>query len=388
MYRHGPAVASAQLPSPSPDASSDPNCLAVTQALIRKRSQVDEEIQEFRARKEQEFRDFERDLRNRAGNSRRAPVTGNSSTLARSSLLSFLPSSGIKHKAQSISSRDGDRSPRHEPMQVDGQSEPAAGRGQRPVPKSHVQCTASTIRSPGNDEPHLMFQPESTQNDLSGPPIYNGQLAGHSNRYNSNHLDPISSVHPHTSLSTSTSKADLSSYTTHDRDIELQGLFTPHYLSLLDPKHCSLPESCQQISQSGPEPRLGSSGPSIVPSTSLTSALRRSSSEQKKSKHVLFRLSDTAIVEPSSSYEERSSMSSPKEVSPLCQRMLEDNAAGYSTPVRASTPSLSVSSKDAKATEDGDENLFALDEEYNERLSSARNSKVGNKQRGCQVYFL
>ncbi|KAL9107252.1 MAG: hypothetical protein Q9227_007793 [Pyrenula ochraceoflavens] len=368
MYRNAPLLTTA-IPFSPTLTSREPltaSSLEVAEVLGQKRKEVDAEIQNFRARKEQEFRDFERDLRTRAGSSRNTSATVKS-TPARSSLLSLItgrtthPTVHSNVKQEKHDHCDEDR------VRVDGRKEPSVATAARSDSPTHVPC-ATTTRSSDTNKSASRSQP----NEARVVPRDDDPLSGRSGT----HIDtpgfppPPQPVPPN--------KAPNRAFSSHDRDAELRGLFMPHYLSLLDTKHSSLPENSPHHLRSKSDQIPESSRPPIQPSTSLPSAIRRSSSGLKKSKHVLFRLADTAIVEPSSSYEERPSMSSPKEVSPLRQRMLDDNAAGYSTPARALTPpankaSMTASKSDGASYEENDDAMFALDEEFLDDESANRN---------------
>src|SRR5256885_4750785 len=74
MYRHSAQinVARPSLPSPAKDESSDSESEILAE-LAEKRREIDGEIASFKARKEREFRNFERDLRSGRNPSRPKP---------------------------------------------------------------------------------------------------------------------------------------------------------------------------------------------------------------------------------------------------------------------------------------------------------------------------
>lgn len=286
MYRHSAALrmsssGSSPKNSPlSPATSHEPEA-DISSELEKKRQEIEEEISRFKEQKEKEFRDFERDLRLKWKRSR-SPNKAASGALG---LLAGTNKDQANGKADRTSISRPSRAAKTPPL-----SQPTLSLEKLTINGVSVSSTNETSpaalnrtlsRSPSNS--HLALTPPRSRPTTLPPP-------------------PGSKDHD---------------------DISLAGVFTPTYLPLLDSQNgdSQLPRSKSDRSGHGPlqSPALGSTGtqqqqraysvPAIpsptMPGANLPSALRTSSDASfRKRKRVTFQLSDSAIVEPSSSYEE------------------------------------------------------------------------------------
>ena len=322
MYRHSGGLSIGAknnaflLPAPAHEEQNASESEAETIAeLDRKRRQLDEEIAQFKTQKDKEFRDFEQDLR-RKRKRKRSPANGDShSHSARtastdSSVLSLLgcggrpQSNGHAHK-QNHQHALGPKLSRPtlsvEKLTIIGTTVPPATAENPPSVLVRSLTGATTPHSTHSEKAPVLSSignaPGSIKQDPPSTPIAR------------DHNDPFA------------------------------GVFTPSYLPLLDSRSSST-NSVQQTQKPSPQalsapdaqttkhgcdssslpsghisPRITSPAKRYntvpaIPSTSLPSALRTASAESsstKKRKHVTFRLADSAVVEPSSSYEEMSS---------------------------------------------------------------------------------
>ncbi|KKY20801.1 hypothetical protein UCRPC4_g04073 [Phaeomoniella chlamydospora] len=362
-------------PSSQPigDNSADLDGPAILEALDRKRKQLDEEISQFKAQKEKEFKEFESELRRR----RKAGVGP----------------SGQK----------------------------------RPDPTAHGTSSVSGAHAPAGNG--LM------KNDTGSEKISDTELGECLDKRIIN--NPLSLNPPSPSLlplSSSTAKsqprksptAPVGSLTppAYERENDFHGLFIPAYLPLLDSRHESAPKEMpfeksnkltNETSNSKPPPipkptkrnslnldSKGTPSPSIRPS-SLPSALRRTSSDgrtHKTTKHVTFRLADYTVVEPASSYEESPTPEIPSTQSDIAKELTidyerspsprEPSAQRHSLPLSKSSrpsqqpfmipaPMTLIDEDDDQPTIEEDEDpVFAFDEEIDIRgRSSTSNANNG-----------
>ena len=331
MYRqHATALAmgmntNALLPSPAHDEASASESESETiAALDRKRRQLDEEIAHFKAQKDKEFRDFELQLR-RKRKRKRSPAEGENH-LARTpptdpSVLSLLGSrpqanGHAHHQNGQVGLRTTPVVPPSKPtlsiekLTIVGTNAPPAATDA--PPNVLARSLTSNVASTGNEiEKGSSFQPifDNLNNTKQEPP-----------------LTPIA----------------------RDHNDSFAGLFTPSYLPLLDSRTSSsisvpktLPQPAKRLpADSKPQTTQPGSSSSSLPSSPISpkipsparrsytapllpsnasflpSALRvasANSASTKKMKHVTFRLADSSVVEPSSSYEEMSSPDLPSE---------------------------------------------------------------------------
>lgn len=327
MYRHSAALNIGAkthgflAPSPARDDQSASESESETVAeLDRKRRQLDEEIAHFKTQKEKEFRDFEQDLR-RKRKRKRSPANSDNH-IARTpptdpSVLSLLGSrpqaNGHANKqSQQYGSRlkpvPSKPTLSVEKLTIVGTNAPPTTADARPsVLARPLTNTTTTTLHTQNEKPPILAPTANTQNNIKQEPP----------------LTPIA----------------------RDHNDHFAGVFTPAYLPLLDSRSSTTHSTPQvqpqdQLSHSDPAPQTpqpgseSSSLPSspispripnpakrsytspLLSSASLPSALRATSadtSSTKKRKHVTFRLADSAVVEPSSSYEEVSSPDLPLE---------------------------------------------------------------------------
>lgn len=292
MYRNSASLASgnlavhssAPLAAPKPSAQSDEN---IAELLERKRQQLDAEIEEFRALKEREFQDFERSLRKqKRGRRRGSKGTQND---ARPGALSLLNLPVKQQQTNGVSSQqtDNDATPRaaaplsRPTTNVDKMSISAE------LPPTPLKSKFST-KSPRPDSQSPVRKKEKSQSSVKRPriPVTPDEIPSDA----------------------------------------FAGVFTPAYLPLLDSRPStasvplnssppgqhgsfSLPDSASYSSLSPMRRSDRSNTEPAIPSTSLPSALRTASGTVRRRKHVTFKLADSAIVEPSSSYEEMPSPS-------------------------------------------------------------------------------
>lgn len=327
MYRNSAQIKCIPTQSPpTPDNTSDSES-DIVDALDRKRRQLDEEITKFKAAKDREFREFEKDLRikrkgTRTGthsNASELPPGKNNTSSTSSSTAAVL---NLLASAQNTSATNGwlgYKSKR-------GGDGAAADKIIKPAPSSKPSLSLDKLNISGKTAPAL--------NNLGTPPTPSllDRSTSRSPSNSSTTVTPQSlseKIPPPTPLS--------------DRFDPFAGVFTPAYLPLLESRdHTPLVRSPQPMnvqdegkkrlqldseakkeaekqlkqqiesSQSLPQQAVSptilaakrAKSTSVLPSTSLPSALRSSSGGGRTRKHVTFQLADLKVVEPSSSYEE------------------------------------------------------------------------------------
>ena len=302
MYRHAGLRMS---PSPARTEADDVESEICAQ-LLKRREEIDQEIAKFTSRKEKEFREFEKELRSKKKRSK-SPTLRSSTSPSRAAKPEpgalGLVADGDKPRANGsatkvpLQERRVKTPPPSKPtlsldkLTINGTSTP---RKEQATPPAALQRLS---RSPSNQ--HLAFTPPRVRSPK--PPIPG----------------------------------------TNDRnDTSLSGVFTPAFLPLLDSNHDSSSTGTPEPSlkppvpvetiaalaltapdPTKPKPRLQRSftdPTSRNPNTSSgkPSALRTPSGTlRSKRKRVTFQLADSAIVEPSSSYEETATPS-PRLTSP------------------------------------------------------------------------
>ncbi len=264
MYRHSAQinVARSSLPSPAPDDLSDSESDILAE-LDEKRRLIDEEISKFKTQKEKEFRNFEKELRSKRKNQQHRSRDTQARTASITSAVSSLfagkqapPNGHVKGKK----SIDGHFSPDLRPKALPS------------------KATVSVDR--------LTISGTTTPPVIGSPPLSKPLSRSPSNP---------------SSLSLTPPRKGLTRAPQNEKcEADFNGVITPMYLPLLESRGNSLPPS----RVTSPQPTRSLTAP-IVPSTSLPSALRTASGTTvRKKKHVTFQLNDSAIVEPSSSYEE------------------------------------------------------------------------------------
>ena len=280
------------LPFPAPDELSDSES-EILKALERKRRALDDEIARFREQKDREFGDFERELRashgGRIGGAicTTVPTPSGSrddSSNRQSRLSSDTSSSALRLFAPNAAKAQANGNITREGETSTGLLSPNS----RPVSRPTLSVEKLTIN--GTTTPPIVGTPprDPLTKNLSRSPsnlsLFSATPPRHHSRY----------------ATTPTERSD-----------ELRGLFTPTYLPLLDSRH--VPSTSPPEEQKLPavrNPKRAFTAPALGPSSSsLPSALRTASGNiPKKRKHVTFQLADSAIVQPSSSYEEMPSL--------------------------------------------------------------------------------
>ncbi|OAP58412.1 hypothetical protein AYL99_07502 [Fonsecaea erecta] len=309
---------------PSPDNTSDSDS-EILDALDQKRRQLDEEVARFKAAKDREFREFEKQLwvnkkRSRAGAnsaSQGTPTKPSSAPSAATSALSLLAST----RNGAVNGWPGYKTRR------DGAGGDKVVR--KPPPLSGPTLSLEKLNIAGETTPPL--------HTLGTPPTPT-ILA---------RTRPRSPTIAPTTPPPAQSKGDPPAVSTptpsKDRSDPFAGVFTPMYLPLLEsrdrkpivrsPQPLSAEEEeakrlqldaeskerADQVlekqarsSQSLPPQPVSptvvatkrTQSTSVLPSASLPSALRSASGGGRRRKHVMFQLADLKVVDPSSSYEE------------------------------------------------------------------------------------
>lgn len=332
MYRHS-AQAKFRPPNvlASPDSPSDSDS-DVKDTLGRKRRQLDEEVSEFKAAKDREFRDFERDLRLQRSRSRAlskscdsSPSKPKASSSNTSSVLNLLGSSqnGTANGCAGHTPKRG----------REGHSDTPT----KPAPLSKPTLSLDKLNINGETLPasHPLGTPPTPSFTLRRPP-------------------PIALAHVTPPRAQSGNKQPPTP--SSERVENFAGVFLPAYLPLLESrgptplarnpqpmntkeeerKRLQLNGDGQQDAEKQSPQRASSESlppapvsPTMLaakrsrsapqmPSASLPSALRTSNGNTPggggKRKHVKFRLSDSKVVEPSSSYAETETSSPSPEV--------------------------------------------------------------------------
>ena len=308
---------------PSPDNTSDSDA-ELLDALEEKRRQLDEEISIFKAAKDREFREFEKELRARRKGSRASNHPGLESTATKqptsmsgsAAVLNLLASS----QNGSLNGRAGSKGKK------DGRS---WDKGRKPAPLSGPTLSLDRLNIAGETTPPL--------HSLGTPP---SPTLSKTSRSHPSGMGPIQPTTPPQSISEK--EPDLMSTPTpsRDRSDPFTGLFTPSYLPLLesrdqqptvrtpppltsaeeektklqlnaDSKRKAERQKLESSQSLPPQPvsptmlaSMRAKSTPILPSASLTSALRTVSGGERARKHVMFQLADLKVVDPSSSYEE------------------------------------------------------------------------------------
>ncbi|KIW24605.1 uncharacterized protein PV07_10309 [Cladophialophora immunda] len=312
---------------PSPDNTSDSDS-EILDALDQKRRQLDEEVARFKAAKDREFREFEKQLwinkkRSRAGAnsaSEGTPTKASSTPSAATSALNLLAST----QNGSVNGWPGYKARR------DGVVGDKIVR--RPAPLSGPTLSLEKLNIAGETTPPL--------HNLGTPPTPTLLTRARSR-------SPTSAAARPTTPPPAQLKRDLEPASTptpaKDQSDPFAGVFTPMYLPLLEssdrtpivrsPQPMTAAEeeakrlqldaeskdrAEQQLKQQArssqslpPQPvsptvlaTKRAQSTSILPSASLPSALRTASGGGRRRKHVMFQLADLKVVDPSSSYEE------------------------------------------------------------------------------------
>jgi hypothetical protein len=294
---------------------NDEDARQIVDALEKKRRQLDEEIEKFKSQKEKEFKEFEAELR----------------------------ASKAKRRKDRDVDTDGGKSDN--------------GTTSSPVVNGVGKGSTKSKSKDGSEE-GLAGRKENG-NDLPGPSLRRrtgsiGELIGSQSK-DTNGITTLKSE-----------AVNNQNITINPREAEFQGLFTPSYLPLIDGKHhtdeqttTTSPSKSLAAPKARPTNRLSPSPSSSFPphnsatlpphlqppapsnsssksssrsslsSTSLPSALRHPSSVRDKKKkprspkRVLFQLA-TAIVQPSSSYEEPSPDLAPHTIIPTSHPRASD----------------------------------------------------------------
>ncbi len=254
------------LPSPAPDELSDSES-DLTPLLEQKQREIEKEIETFKSRKEEEFKAFEHELR---------------SHKKRSNHISF------SHPATSISGLSN----------LSKKNLATNGFASQERKKKAEDVNVGGLMPTGPCRPSVSVN-RITINGMTTPPVFGTPPLG-------KNLYPSPTLSAGTPPRHSPEKETGRSPTIPERENEFHGLFTPDYLQLLDSKPSSLPQNALPSSLSASNRAMATP---TLPSTSLPSALRPASGAARKRKHVTFRLADSVVVEPSSSYEETPSPS-------------------------------------------------------------------------------
>ncbi|KIW73574.1 hypothetical protein PV04_01679 [Phialophora macrospora] len=309
---------------PSPDNTSDSD-LEILDALDEKRRQLDEEVARFKAAKEREFREFEKELRVKRKGSRTGghPLSSPTSTKQ----FTAAPSATTSVLDLLASAQNGS---------VNGWAGPKARRDgcpgdkiRKPPPLSGPTLSLEKLNITGETTPPL--------HSLGTPPTPNLMKRSRSRSPTNPAARPTTPPFSRTEKEATPTSTPTPS---KDRTDPFAGVFTPAYLPLLESRDRapvvrspqilnsseeenkrlqldatsklqaerrklessqSLPP--QQVSPAIDTSKRTKSSP-LLPSASLPSALRTNSGGGRRRKHVMFQLADLKVVDPSSSYEE------------------------------------------------------------------------------------
>ncbi|KAI1611621.1 hypothetical protein EDD36DRAFT_294740 [Exophiala viscosa] len=317
MYRHSAQVKCVHRNAlPSPENTSDSES-EIVDILEQKRRQLDEEVAKFKAAKDREFRDFEKDLRSRRrsrGSCETSPTKSSSSSTTNSAVLNLLGSvqngstNGWAGRKQKRSSGDGvgDKITKSMPLSkptlsldklnITGDLPSVHSLGTPPTPSflpkrspSHGPATSTPPRPENKQQPPTPGTDRTRTDAFAGvfTPAYLPLL-------DSRDQTPVlaRSPQPLTPNEEEEKRLQLDADTKKEAERQKAKLQSSQ----------SLPP--QPVSPTVVATKRTNSDPQI-PSTSLPSALRTSSAGHGyKKKHVTFQLSDSKVVEPSSSYEE------------------------------------------------------------------------------------
>ena len=305
MYRHsasvpgnniGPVAKPSSTNQVSDDFDSDMSVL-----LEQKRRQLDEEIVQFKALKDKEFQDFENSLRKQRRKRKREAkaqkeASGTTEPEARPGALSLL---GGINKNSNQANGDTEFIRKSSDKSEDGVS----------------------TRHPSSSQPTTSLDRQNIKGETTPPragsPLPTERLSKQRSR------SPPSPTLAHTPPKGWSRNGPIPPTPTKENHDSFTGVFTPAYLPLLeskaakdilhsqknDPKlqrHNSFSHSRTSSNILSPTSRSQRSQTApILPSTSLPSALRTASgSAVRRRKHVTFKLADSVVVDPSSSYEE------------------------------------------------------------------------------------
>ncbi|KIV90595.1 hypothetical protein PV10_07880 [Exophiala mesophila] len=313
-------------PFPSPEHTSDSES-DIIDTLDRKRRQLDDEILKFKALKDREFRDFEKDLRTNRHRVRASISCDCEPSPTKQPIPASASNSALNLLASSQNSFSNGRLGQKFKKSPDSVSEKIV----KPAPLSRPTLSLDRLTIAGETTP--------LASTFGSPPSTPLSLVRHTSP-SSTTTSPGLTTPTKERTSPSQAKGLAPSAPASERSDSFAGVFTPTYLPLLDshdrrssvqspqpvtqkqeeePQQLHLNEQSKRAAtQNTPSQSLPPQpvSPTVLttkrtrstpelPSTSLPSALRthRGSSARKR-KHVLFQLPDSAIVQPSSSYEE------------------------------------------------------------------------------------
>ncbi len=312
------------LPSPASDELSNSESDLIP-LLEDKQREIDKEIETFKSRKEEEFKAFEHELRSHKKQNNQIPFPYPTTQI---SGLSNLCKKGLAMNG----SGSKERKKRAEDVIVGGLM---------PTGPSRPSVSVDKVTINGMTTPPVSGTPPLGKNMYPSPTLSTGTPPRHSPEKETGRSPPIP-----------------------ERGNEFHGLFTPGYLQLLDTKPSSLPQTALPSSLS--ESKRAVTNPTL-PSTSLPSALRPASKASRKRKHVTFRLADSVVVEPSSSYEETPSPSEDQ-----YGRDLHDAGPGLGIEIMPSPSPIEIpesySNKNVISPNktDNEASFFSFDEELDE----------------------
>lgn len=323
------------LPSPEYTGDSDSDS-EIIQELEQKRRQLDEEIANFRAHKEKEFKDFEAELKARRRQKRALQLSferqsaSNNYEFTKNSPSATPPNQSMPSgREKKACSPRGQSSKRHsEPIRL---IKPNSG----PKATSPTICLdRMTIQ--GQNVPKSHASPLQTPPTPSGTPSF---TSSNSSRDSSITADkPVCSEFASINSDQPREHPPVSPEERFKEEA-FAGLFVPGYLQLHGSRNdrsnrmiegtatepasptapSMIPESMTQHSTSLPTPssipdsfhvpttKRSYTSPSAVTRGTLAPIIRNVNGRKRtngKRKHVTFQLADRAIVEPSSSYEE------------------------------------------------------------------------------------
>ncbi|RMZ83174.1 hypothetical protein DV738_g1400, partial [Chaetothyriales sp. CBS 135597] len=263
--------------------SHDPD---IARALSEKRKQIDDEIANFRALKEQEFRDFEKNLLKQRQRQKQKPTTSPAHTGrirvegGAVGLLSTVLNQSW-HQADDLPSSEKENIKPGGPSTRQKQPALVAKPISNVVPVTVTATGLSPLPSPKSA---LNSQPAEVLTRLASPwPQQTLQKM---------ELQAKEDLQEQVFILSS-------SHENHSSKTKSADILTPTYLPLLDtyvPIASSAPASIDRYSKSEPITHTRSPLPSALRTPKGAAA--------RKNKHVTLQLADSVIVEPSSSYEE------------------------------------------------------------------------------------
>jgi hypothetical protein len=299
MYRNSASIPPNHVVTSSGSSrDGDDSDSEVALLLDQKRREIEQEVALFKASKDQQFRDFEKSLlkskhrRKRNGQPKKSAseASDGAANPGALSLLAGVP----RATSRAVDGEAAEQVPERLAVKSAPSSKPTIS-----LDRSNIkgQTTPPTGESPRPSEKLVRQISRSPDNRGTG----SGADASVGRDY----------------------KADECREPTDNSNDSFAGVFTPSYLPLLESQQDQRPTNGQSPeirlqrhnsfshSQSSSEmfspvsrSQRSQTAP-ILPSTSLPSALRTASGTAiRKRKHVTFQLADSAIVEPSSSYEE------------------------------------------------------------------------------------